>query len=252
VSGGYLPPSDYYTKPILWGSNVSPRNLAISQTTSQQLNQSVWYATQSANLSVANSSGQYVSTPSTNFVTVSTSGLVTAIGAVNATGFIKLRASNDPVNYTAFTPFRLNGDSIAVNITDPPPPPPPPPFKIDSIWADQVPITIAQWTTVHARVVNPPGTPYAIRWIVTDSRTPSTSDTLFNYGDQMDINIGAGSYTITFRARPQYGSTIGIEFTQSLPVCTGSSNLMSRSELKGGKKGGGGVGGPTPNAVGGC
>lgn len=115
-----------------------------------------------------------------------------------------------------------------------------PPFKVDSIWTDQMPVTQGGSHTIYTHVVSPPGQPVSMRWIITDSRTPSVADTLWGYGHStipsftFDANA---SYTVSFRARPHWNQIIGIEYTQDIPVCT-------ESQLA---KGGGNT-----NAVGGC
>lgn len=110
-----------------------------------------------------------------------------------------------------------------------------------------MPITTPGWTTFQASVVGAPGTPVAIRWIVVDSRNPMVADTTVYYGLQMDLNISSGSYTMAIRARPQYGSTLGIEAYQDIPVCTESGGAMRMKA--GAAKDGGGEG---TNAVENC
>jgi len=159
---------------------------------------------------------------------------------------VYLRGGAVPTGYDWWTPFRERGDSIKLTVTAPPPPPPPP-FKVDSIWAAQMPITTPGWTTFQASVVGAPGTPVAIRWIVVDSRNPMVADTTVYYGLHMDLNISSGSYTMPIRARPQYGWTLGIDAYQNIPVCTESGGAMRMKA--GAAKDGGGEG---TNAVENC
>lgn len=162
---------------------------------------------------------------------------------------VTLKPQSTPSGYSLWEPPRSEGKTLSLTITAPEPPPEPP-FQVDSIWADQMPITTPGWTTVHARTVSSPGTPVAIRWIVIDSRTPAVADTVFAYGHQIDYNATAGSYTLAFRARPQYGSTLGLERYQDIPVCTGDALIMMGSSSDGGTRKTGTP--PETEAVGGC
>ncbi len=249
-SSGYFPPPSYYTSSILYQTDASATSVPVGET-----------AEVSVDLLVGTHGHQYVVTANTfqwtssdfSVFMVPSPGHVHGVAEDTARVVIKYQNSGDPAGFLIWSPLKTRGDRVLITVTPAPPPPPPPPFKVDSIWADQMPITVAQWTTIRARVVSPPGSPYSIRWIVTDSRTPSLSDTLINVGDQMDVNVTPASYTLTFRARPQYGTTTGIEFSQSIPVCTGAGAfLSSASSPSAGEKQGGKPGGPIPNAVGGC
>lgn len=163
-------------------------------------------------------------------------------GVAQGTAYAAARPSGSPSTYTRWwLPFKERGDSVALVVPAPPPPPPPPPFQVDSIGTDQMPITVATYHTFTARVVSQPSGSLSTRWIVTDSRTPSQSDTITVSGNTLSRFIEQGSYAISFTVRPVAGGTTGLAATQDIPVCaTPSENLW------GGTKQGGGSTNATP------
>ncbi len=155
---------------------------------------------------------------------------------------IQLRPGGPPSGYALWEPLQSEGVSYSLTITSPPPPPP---FRVDQITPDTGAITVPGWQTFTAHVVSAPGTPFTTRWIIVDSRTPTVADTVWNYSSPTtSVQIAAGaSYTLTLRARPYWSETIGFEFTQDIPVCTGGGVAVML---------GAGITPPTTDAVGGC
>ncbi len=149
-----------------------------------------------------------------------------------------------PNGYALWEPLETEGVSAALTVTAPAPPV----FKIDSIWSDSMPIRDPGVTTFFSRVVGAPGSPVSTRWIVTDSRTPTVSDTIWRAGwTTLDLMIDAGaSYAIGLRVRPHWALHIGLEYSQDIPVCTGSGSALRWSGEE--------PGSPPPgtDAVGGC
>jgi hypothetical protein len=154
------------------------------------------------------------------------------------TAFVKAGPSASPSTRTRWwLPMKERGDSIHITVIEGLP------FQVDSIGTDQMPITVATYHTFTARVVSQPPGSLSTRWIITDSRTPSQSDTITVSGNTLSRFIEEGSYAISFTVRPMVGSTIGFAATQDIPVCASpSENLWG-----GGKQGGGAT-----NAIPGC
>jgi len=251
---GYVYDQTLYTSSLAFGTNVTPRETSIDAGSAASFTVSSWSLKPSGSVARTATSVTWtpvipgrVSIPSDGVVKGESAGVGRPATTVRLTG----RAGSLPAGHQFWTPFRDRGDSVKVTVTAPVPPPPQP-FKVDSIWSANSPITTPGWNTIFASVASAPGTPVAIRWIVIDSRTPSVADTLYTYGLQMDVFASAGSYTIAFRARPQYGSTFGIEYFQDIPVCTGDALLGGAEEQASSKKQGGSAGGPGQDAVGGC
>lgn len=248
---GYDYDQTLYTSPLAFGTNVTPRETLVDSGSTVSFAVSSWSLQPSGSVARTVTSVTWtpvipgrVSIPSDGVVKGEPAGIGQPATTVRLTG----RSGSLPSGNQFWTPFKNRGDSVKVTVTVPPPPPPPP-FKVDSIWAAQTPITSVGWTTIHASVASPPGTPVAIRWIVIDSRTPRVADTNFYYGLQRDVYTSVGSYTLAIRARPQYGSTFGLEYFQDIPVCTGEELMGGSGSKLGGKNQGGGLG---QNAVGGC
>lgn len=251
---GYVYDSTFYTSKLAFGTDVTPREASVDSGSTKSFAVSSWSLKPSGSVARTATSVTWtpvipgrVSIPSDGVVKGESAGVGRPATTVRLTG----RAGSLPAGHQFWTPFRDRGDSVKVTVTAPVPPPPQP-FKVDSIWSANSPITTPGWNTIFASVASAPGTPVAIRWIVIDSRTPSVADTLYTYGLQMDVFASAGSYTIAFRARPQYGSTFGIEYFQDIPVCTGDALLGGAEEQASSKKQGGSAGSPGQDAVGGC
>jgi len=226
---GYAYDSSFYSAPLTLSTNVTPRTVSVDAGNSHTFSVSEWYLKPYGSLANGPTSLSWVTFDTTK-AKVLAAGVVEGRQGAVGQGPVKvyLRGGALPTGHAWWTPFRVRGDSIALTVTapPPPPPPPPPPFKADSIWASPMPITTPGWTTIQASVVGAPGTPVAIRWIVVDSRTPTVADTNVYYGLQMDLNVSSGSYTLAIRARPQYGSTNGLEAYQDIPVCTESGGAL--------------------------
>lgn len=248
-NGGYTYDEAFYSSPLAQSTDVTPRVTSVEAGSTKSFDVSNWYFKPSGSVARNVASLTWTSAIPARASIVS-DGVVAGetAGVGQNPVIIRLRGETGslPSGHQFWTPFRDRGDSISITVTAPTPPPPPP-FKVDSIWAAEMPITTPGWNTVFANVVSAPGTPVAIRWIVTDSRTPTVADTMYYYGLQMDVDVDVGSYTLSFRARPQYGSTFGIEYYQDIPVCTEGEAL----------RGGGGQnnkygGGGSTNAIENC
>ncbi|HET9064284.1 MAG TPA: hypothetical protein VFN22_00490 [Gemmatimonadales bacterium] len=251
---GYVYDPTFYTSKLAFGTDVTPRATSVDSGSTVSFTVGAWFMQPSGSEVRTASSVEWTSTVPTRVSKVSDGvlrGESAGVGQPATTVRLTGRAGSLPAGHQFWTPFRDRGDSVKVTVTAPVPPPPPP-FKVDSIWSANSPITTPGWNTIFASVASPPGNPVVIRWIVIDSRTPTVADTLYNYGLQMDVFASAGSYTIAFRARPQYGSTFGIEYFQDIPVCTGDALVGGAEEKATSKKQGGGTGDPGQDAVGGC
>lgn len=169
-------------------------------------------------------------------------------GEAQGTAYGAARPSGEPSTNTRWwLPFKERGDSVALVVPAPPPPPDPPPtlpFQVDSIGTDQMPITVATSHLFTARVISaPPGSLTTI-WIITDSRTPTVSDTVTVSGNTLWRSIDEGSYAISLTVRPVVGGVSGFAAIQDIPVCaTPDEHLWGG----GGKQGGG-----STNAIPGC
>ncbi|HPF62149.1 MAG TPA: hypothetical protein PLI93_08840 [Gemmatimonadales bacterium] len=252
-SSGWTWNQAYFNSSILWSTDA-PSTVNVPATTTAQVNISKWLGAPSGEASYGNATVNWVPQPSAPF-TVSTTGLISA-GSSQGSAKLYLKAVQAPPSgYLTWTPFTRKGDSVSVNVTEAPPPPP---FRVDSIWASQMPITSPGLVYFYSSVSGVPGSPLLTRWIIRDSRYPTEADTAYYYGTTHSQIVGIPeSYTLTISVRPQIeGGSVGLESTQDIPVCTSES-------FAGGGKGSpqfpisktqppGGSGGGSTNAVGGC
>ena len=161
-------------------------------------------------------------------------------GIAQGTAYAAAQPSGAPSTKTRWwLPFKERGDSALLQVSAAPPPPPPPPFQVDSIGTDPMPITVATHHLFTARVVSPPSGTLSTLWIITDSRTPSVSDTATVIGTTLSRFVDAGSYSLSFTVRPIVGSTSGFAATQVIPVCASPSTDL-------------GGGGGSTDAIPGC
>ncbi len=230
IGSGSMSSSTYFSQPILSGTNVNPRSVVLPEGTDTTFTLTSWLAQPFGSASQNNSSVTW-SSNNTNAVTVTQAGIATGVDSGgSAKLFLKGKSGAVPSGYHLWSGFALRGDSVTVTVGGPPPPPP---FKVDSIWANPQPFTTPGWAYVYSAVSNAPSGTLKTRWIITDSRTPSVSDTIEVFGTTHYMDIGAGSYTLLYDVQPYIvGGAVGYRAYQSIPVCTGEALLG------GGKTGG--------------
>lgn len=227
IGSGSMSSSTYFSQPILSGTNVTPRSVALPEGTDATFTLTSWLAQPFGSASQTNSSVTW-SSDNTSDVTVTQAGVATGVDSGgSAKLFLKGKSGSVPSGYHLWSGFALRGDSVTVTVTGPPP------FKVDSIWANPQPFTSPGWAYMYSAVSNAPSGTLKTRWIITDSRTPSVSDTVEVAGTTHYMNIAAGSYTLSFDVQPFIvGGAEGFRAYQSIPVCTGEALLG------GGKSGG--------------
>ena len=154
-------------------------------------------------------------------------------GSVGATTVRAQHVGTLPLNAQASARLLNVGEPTAVTVTSPPGA-----FRVSNITGPSTPITIAGNYPLQAVVVNAPGSPVQIRWVVIYSNGDSL-DTGYLTGTTRTIQVYDGSYNIRVKAYPRVGTTYGLHSTRKWPVCTGGDDLLQ-------------FGGGGPDAVEGC
>lgn len=135
-------------------------------------------------------------------------------------------------------------------------PPLPAVFGVSRITPDTGAITVPGPLAVTAHIVSAPSAQVRTRWIIVDSRTPASADTIWmSGGTTWSTQLPNGvSYSLLVSVRPEAtirvgqrdSVVVGGEYTQPIPICTGQA-LSSAFALI--SAGGGGAG---TDAVAGC
>ena len=141
-------------------------------------------------------------------------------GSVGATTVRAQHVGTLPLNAQASARLLNVGEPTAVTVTSPPGA-----FRVSNITGPSTPITLAGNYPFQAVVVNAPGSPVQIRWVVIYSNGDSL-DTGYLTGTTRTIQVYDGSYNIRVKAYPRVGTTYGLHSTRKWPVCTGGDDLL--------------------------
>src|SRR5690606_30581915 len=123
---GYVYDSAFYSAPLAYSTNVTPRAVSVEAGSNQSFAVSDWYLKPYGSLANGTASLNWVVFDTTKAKIISAGvvqGRPAAVGQGPVT--VYLRGGTVPTGHDWWTPFRERGDSIKLTVTEPPPPPPP-------------------------------------------------------------------------------------------------------------------------------
>lgn len=221
-------PANFFTTPFVVGAGaLAPLYLQTGQV--DTLSPGEWHLEGGG--TVWGTDGAYSWTTTNSAVATVSGGVVTAVGP----GTTTIRAVPLPSSsYFHAHPFQNLGVSASVSVTSPQPE--------FIVTADQLPIVTPGSHTFTAHIGSSGSTIY---WRVDDSRTTTVNPdmTFSTLGQVAQLNVGSGSYTLTFTV--SLSSWPGGGQQQDIPVCTTGDDPVYLSGLF--KEEGGGT-----DAVEGC
>ncbi len=207
-------PGNFFNTPFVVGANGwAPLQMLTGQV--DTLSPGEWQL--DAGGTVSGSGGNYSWSTTNSAVATVSAGIVTAVGPGTAT----IRAlPHQSSSYHRAHPFRNAGVSTTVTVTSPPPE--------FIVTADEMPIITVGTHTFTAHL----GTSGSIIfWKVDDSRTTTVDpDTTFmTIGQTVQLPVGTGSYTLTFKVALTPSPIVWQE--QHIPVCTdGNPALLAGAD----------------------
>jgi hypothetical protein len=221
------PPANFWTRPLVTGIDGVPASQTIQQgssftitATALRFDRQLIQVTQpvgAATIEWATDNEQIA-------LVYPPTGLSTEVaGAGPGTTTIRASLSGSlPLNAMPSARLLNIGEPTAVTVTAPQGA-----FRVSTITGPSTPITSAGSYPFQAVVLNAPGTPVQIRWVIIYSNGDSL-DTGYLTGTSRTIQVYDGSYNIRVKAYPRVGTTYGLHSIRKWPVCTeeGGGDLL--------------------------